>query len=176
MGLFDSNSKSSTENYNIGTGSNADNNSGAVAYGGDVHFTTTDQGAIAGGVALGQAALLAGNEAVKAALNANTTTTESAFDFGSKALDLGSYSIGTNAALAGMAVDTVAGSANSVVDKIAGFASEILANGQRATTEALGFAKNMSQSESANQSELMIKAITVLGIVAVLGFALSRGK
>lgn len=215
MGLFGGgNSSSNTSNYNIGTGTTQDNNQGAIAYGGNVRYeqTTTDHGAVAGGVALGQAALLANssalkdavglgnnalianNSAVRAALDSSGAMAKDAFNFGAKSLDFGSYALDSNkaiagnamdknAALAGTAMDTtnkalksVADSAGDVVGKIAGFASEILANGQRATSEALGFAKNMSQSESANQSELMVKAITVLGIVAVLGFALTRGK
>lgn len=189
MALFGgSKSSSNTTNNNIGTGSTYDGNSGDIAYGNQRNtYTTTDHGAVAGGVALGQAALLANNNAVRAALDASGAMSADAFNFGSKSLDFGRYAVDSNYAISGKAIDkttalsseamqTVSGSANDVIGKIAGFASEILANGQRATSEALGFAKNMSQSESANQSELMVKAITVLGIVAVLGFALTRGK
>lgn len=214
FGIGNSKSKSQTDNYNIGSGSQQDNNKGVVNYGdGNVRYTVTDhgavQGALAGNTATTQAALLANNSAIQAALassaastelafSSNTATsqtalmannnavhaalssneavTSEAFGFGSKALDMGSYSIESSAAFADAALGTVSETTGSVVDKIASFASEILANGQRATTGALQFAKDTNRSDSAAQTEMMIKAVSVLGIVAVLAFAFGGKK
>ena len=155
MGLFGGgNSKSNTENYNIGTDSAAENNSGAISYGGNVNYVTTDAGAVAAGTSVANNALLANNDAVRAALDASGAMSKDAFNFGSKALD----------------------SNSSVIDSLVNFTDQVLINGANATSEALGFAKNMSTSESTTTAELMVKAMTVLGVVAVLGFILSRGK
>ena len=132
--------------------------------------------ALSSNTATSQTALLANNNAVHAALSSNEAVTSEAFGFGSKALDMGSYSIESSAAFADAALGTVSETAGSVVDKIARFASEILANGQRATTGALQFAKDTNRSDSAAQTELMIKAVSVLGIVAVLAFAFGGKK
>lgn len=147
---------------------------------------------------ISKSSLLANNANVAAVLSANQSASKDSLEFGAKSLDFGSYTVGknadlaektlagvmsfsgealeTNANLADNALGKVADSANSVINSISSFAKEILVNGEKATSGALQFAKETNRSDSANQAELMIKAVSVLGIVAVLAFAFGGKK
>ena len=181
MNIFGSSSASRTTNNNVGTDAQLDNNQGTVNYGSaQGNITLTDHGAIGksldNSAAISQTALLSNNKAIEAALAANSKVSADAFSFGSKSLDLGSYAIESNATFANAALGTVSDTAGGVIESITKFASEILANGATATKGALEFAKDTNRSDSAAQTELMIKAVSVLGIVAVLAFAFGGKK
>jgi hypothetical protein len=185
VGIFDSRSESSRDNR--GQESSQDGQSGIVNYGdGNVRLTSTDHGAMAAGVGLAQSGLAVSNNAVLAALQTAGAVASDSLNFGAKSLDFASYNNGlafdfagqsqseaNN--LAGVALDTVNNSTAGLVDKLNGVMTTVLSNGQQATTQALSYAKQFSQSESKNSSDLMIKAVAAIAIVAVIGFVI-RGK
>lgn len=174
MGLFDSNS--SSERDNTGQNSTQDNNSGVVNYGGTVVNRTTDHGSVAAGIELAQSGLAVTNNAVLAALNANGVTSAASLDFGSKALDFASYAQDGANDLAKNSLGLGAHALDTIAGKFSAVTTDVLSAGQAATSQALDYAKQFSQSESKNSSDLMIKAVTAIAIVAVIGFSIKGRK
>jgi hypothetical protein len=123
---------------------NLNNGDGAVTY------TSTDHGAVAGGVAVTQAALAANIESTRLALDATAT-------------------VNINA------LDTVTGFGESVIDKLNTLSTTVLVNGEKATRGALALAKSATTSEAADISKLMLKAGLIIGTIAIVGAVVVRG-
>lgn len=203
MSWFGSSDKKSSVTDNTASSAQQENNSGFINNGGDNNsYYSTDHGAVSGALAsnsaISQSALLANVEATKSALNSNSLVSAMAFDFGGKALDANNYTTGlafdsNNKALetafnannltnelafenSANALDTVSGFGESVIDKINDLATTVLVNGEKATRGALELAKTSTQSEAANITELMMKAGMILGVVAIVGAVVARGR
>lgn len=172
MALFGGSKKNSSATNNTASDAKQENNSGNIAngnVGGSIVTSTTDMGAInaafGSNTAITQANLAANLNAVKealgfgnAALDANSYVSSMAFDSGNKALDI----VGKNS--------------NSVIDKVNELATTVLVNGERATRGALELAGDVTKSEGATITGLMIKSVVVLGGVLLIGMVLVKGK
>lgn len=176
MALFGGSKKNSSSTNNTASNAAQDNNQGLIAngnLGGGKNSTTnissTDYGAI-------NAAIGSNTAAIQGALLSNLEATKSALGFGKDALDANSYVSGLAFDSGNKALDIVGKNSESVIDKVNELATTVLVNGEKATRGALQLAGDATKSESATITSLMIKAVMILGVVAVVGAVVVKGK
>ena len=176
MSMFGGSKKNSSTTNNTASNAAQDSNQGLIAngnLGGGKNSTTiiseTDHGAI-------NAALGANAAVSQSALSANLNAVKEALGFGNAALDANSYVSSMAFDSGNRALDIVGQNSNSVIDKVNELATTVLVNGERATRGALELAGDVTKSEGATITSLMIKSVVVLGGVLLIGMVLVKGK